>query len=387
MRVAILVLISSWGCAGDGKPGPAAPGETGGDSGNPGRHYPMEVPPVVPDGDVPGVADTDGPELWMLEDDDNAFVYHTERLVVSGAGQVLDDGAGFEGSIDYWYEVDDEVRCDATIAVQGVDDSLTCEGCDFAFKVEAEAVENDSLYTCNLANAWTLMSDGFDVNVHLGFASTWLMYGTYSWPHTYYDVLMAGVGYDYTYLGGDEYKPGPYFQALIFDGSISDRGWADLDENTLSWGYDEGESRVARLNHDLDCGTFPSIETTGNLEGSKVSGGLDCRGTLMDGWAFEAQAGDVVTIAVDAPEADTSFQPYVFVNGPDSCAATKAYINFICTYSAKLGYNAVECASAKLTIEESGDYEIWIRSSGLNCDLVQDSVTYDLYVDRIRHGE
>ena len=387
MRVAILVLISSWGCAGDGKPGPVAPGETGDPGG--GALSPRgglgEVPGVEPsdtggDSDT-AVQDTSGPELWVLADNDpKGTGHHTMRRHVSGEGQILDSGASFEGTVEYWYMRDGEVQCDAEIALTGTADGASCEGCDYVFAIDAEVVRDDGTEHCHLANGWTFVGDDEYFNEHLAFATDYVMYGWAGSYETYHDVLLSGVGFDFTSVGGDGVYPGPYFYPAIFDGPYLDWGELWSEDDTMRWYYNYQAYDFYTLNHYNGCGSsHPSHSSDSYLEGTRVSGQVDCGQSYVDGWAFEASAGDTLTVSVDAPILETGFNPLVFVNGPDGCTVAQAWENYVCTGLASIHSTAKTCGSTKFTVDTDGLYEIWISSLGTDC--FAGAVDYTLYVN------
>lgn len=361
-------------CKGGGETGGVASTDT--DSGDEeGGHGPH----VHPDTDT-APPDTDGPALTLIADEDPSTTSgHSFAKSISGEGQILDDGARFEGTVDYVYQIDDERWCDAEIALSGEADETTCEGCDYVFGIDAEVTRDDGLPWCDLVNAWTMVSDGFYVNQHLGFASSYEAYGSHGWA-TYTDVLLAGVGYDFDYIGGEGYFPGPYFLKFIFDGPYQDQGWLTLDDETVAWGFETSGEDVTLLNHYQYCHSWYSQATRGWLRGTKVSGSVDCNATVMDGWSFEASAGDTLTVTVDAPDKDANFVPMIFVNGPDGCAVTRAMENYVCSDVERLGYTYTGCAAAEFSVDQSGAYDIWILSAGTNC-LIGTRVSYDLYVN------
>ena len=330
--------------------------------------------------------DTEGPALTMIADEDPSTTSgHSFAKSIAGEGEILDDGARFEGTVDYVYQIDDERWCDAEIALSGEEDETTCEGCDYVFGIEAEVTRDDGLPWCDLVNAWTMVSDGFYVNQHLGFASSYEAYGSGGWA-TYTDVLLAGVGYDFDYIGGEGYFPGPYFLKFIFDGPYADQGWLTLDGDTVAWGFETSGEDVTLLNHYQYCHSWYSQATRGWLRGTKVSGSVDCNASVMDGWSFEASAGDTLTVTVDAPDKDANFVPMIFVNGPDGCAVTRAMENYVCSGLVEIGSTYKGCASSKFDVEQTGAYQIWILSSGVAC-LIGERVDYDLYVNLVDSAE
>jgi len=381
MRAAILLVMSGWGCAGDGKPGPGLAGDTALDSGGEDSGWSVFVPT---EGAVPGEKDTDGPELWVIADDADALDEgQTRHEVVSGSGQILDGGSRFEGTIDYLYSIDGDNRCDATIALSGVPaDETLCDGCDFLFRVDSEVVEDDDLYTCNLANLLTFVSNGVVANMLLGFAPTLWMYGHADWAMDYQDVLVEGWGFDYRDNGGRGYDPYRYVTGELFDGPYWDRGWASYDDGTLTWGYERYDDDVTLAKHSTTCAPHRWYGHRGYLQGTRVSDEVNCTPDVEDGWGFSAQAGDVFTLTVDAPNLETDFDVILYVYGSDGCEVVSASGNFVCTGMASIGSTGRLCATARFVAPETGDYEIWISSRGDNCS-PGDDAEYDLYVDLI----
>ena len=315
----------------------------------------------------------------IAEDDPATVTTHTiER--VSGVAEVSEDGETLSGSIAYGFERDGRTDCDLEVGLSGTAVSGLCEGCDFVFKIDAEVVDDQGSTRCDALNAWTMLGNGFYVNQHLAFAEEYPLYtwGGYDLA-LYTNVLQVGVGYDWDYYGGPYgYRPGPYFTVMIWEGPYTAQGEASFTGNTLSWSFDREEDTLA-LNHYAFCNTAHQSYADSFYGGTMVSGAVDCGVQYMDGWAVDVEAGQVVSVSVDAPSVDDFMIPYLIVNGPDGCGVVRATENFVCTSLTSIGSEYLGCPSATFTADQSGTYEMWIASRGLFCSA--GPALYDLYVD------
>lgn len=302
----------------------------------------------------------------------------------TGHGSVTADGERFTGSVSYSYSFDDSIVCNVTVALAGISSSERCEGCEFAFDIDAEITEDYSASGCELPPGATFIPTEFVYNLKLAFADeyTVLAYynGYYDWQ-VFQDVFLVGASIDLRPSGGD-YFPGPYWYPIYYDGPYWDFGWAALEDAELDWGnVREGEYQgIAYYDR---CLTAEWSEATQFYEGETFSGNLTCSATTLDGWTVDATCGDTLTVAIDTVDVETDFDPYFWVNGPDGCSVVRADDNYICTPAFEdVGEGATPlCPSAQFEVPTSGTYTIWVMSLGYWCNLGSD-VQYTLTVGR-----
>lgn len=276
------------------------------------------------------------------------------------------------------------VLCDAELELSGTALSGYCDGCDFAFEMSGEVTEDNGNGDCVYFPQLHYTDDPFIVNPTLVFFSEYsIVYnGT---RYTYTNDLRTGVAYDYTAYGPAYYYPGPYYTFVAWDNS--DRGAATLTDNgdgsqTLSWdwyftGYD-----IENIAYTY-CSSYPeNFDYTANLvewKGGRSRSALDCTGERIDLWEVSLDAGDVFLATVDTIAADTAFDPYFYLNGPDSCTIGEADDSFPCTHP-PLDYS---CPTARFEVPESGTYQLAVGSYG-SC--TGDDAEYSLQVGRLPAG-
>lgn len=331
------------------------------------------VPPAVDSGAEGGehTGDSTPVEIQMIADDDPTLVPMHQIIDVYASGTISEDGTTFDGTVEYLWSRDDEVRCDMTVGLTGLAAPDVCDNCDYTFSVDAEIVEDRGTQFCYPYNSWTLLSDGVYVNQHLGFSDVYP-----GRNQAYYDAVLVGVGTDRRESGGG-YYPGPYWYLITWQGDYSDRGWTDLDGLTPSWGYYINEEGSALSHYDV-CSTTTTSTATDFFGGTKRSGDVDCEGNNTDGWSVDVLAGQKVSISVDIPSLDGWTYPMLYINGPDGCTILRAYENFVCSIAPETS-TFRGCPSAQFVADRTGTYEMWIYSRELGC--LSGPVYYDLYVD------
>lgn len=328
-----------------------------------------------------GEVDTGPPVDATLVVDNAATTYPlTIAYGVTGSATISEDGATLEGELSYYYLIDDVAWCDMDVQLRGTAASGTCEDCDYAFAIDSEIVEDRGIPYCERANSLTLLADDYFINPYLGFSKE--IYGfsreTYG-DELYQDVLLAGIGYSDNYHGYEvEYRPGPYWNWVLWDGAYWDQGWADLEDQTLSWGFAYSVDAFG-LSYYNFCNDSVFSRADQNYGGTIYDGDIICGRGSMDGWEVDLTAGQTLSVSVDAPDKDSYFEPYFFVNGPDGCAIVRASNNFTCSTVETSSGDSKGCAAARFQATTSGTFTILLMDTGLFCN--GKLVPYDLYLD------
>lgn len=320
----------------------------------------------------------------LASDDEDAYVVrNVRRYDLSAEATIRGDALSGTMAWDIVGKDDGQetVLCDAELSVSGTALSGYCDGCDFAFEMSGEVVEGGSEGGCVYFPQLHYTDDPFVVNPTLVFFSEYTI--TYNGTsYTYTNDLRTGVAYDYTAYGPAYYYPGPYYTFVAWDGS--GRGRAELTSHddgsqALAWewyftGYD-----IENVAYNY-CNSYPeNFDYAASLvewEGGKSRSALDCYGEHVDLWEVSLDAGDVFLATVDTVAADTAFDPYFYLNGPDSCTLGEADDSFPCTHP-PLDY---ACPTARFTVSEPGTYQLAVGSYG-SCTGTE--AEYSLQVGRL----
>ncbi|MFT4975732.1 MAG: hypothetical protein ACI8S6_001625 [Myxococcota bacterium] len=334
--------------------------------------------PGKPDGGIQPVAG----EL-VADDADGFVVLSTTSYNLTAEARI--DGDSLDGTMT-WDVVEDDgsetVLCASELSLSGSALSGYCDGCDFAFAMEADIVDDGGLGDCEHYTQLSYTEDPFIINPTLVFFSEYSI--TYNGSvYTYTNDLRTGVALDYTQYGPDYYYPGPYYTFVAWDGS--DRGTAELTDNsdgsqTLQWDWRFVGAETQSTAYTY-CGGYPENFDYGTLDpstwgGQTHSSSLDCAGRIVDLWEMELTAGDTFLATVDTVAADSAFDPFFYLNGPDSCTLGEADDSFPCTHP-PLDYS---CPAARFVIDEDGTYQIAVGSYG-SC--TGDRAEYELQLGRI----
>lgn len=290
---------------------------------------------------------------------------------VRGTATMSEDGATLTGQVDYLQTVDNQVRCDADISLEGVRRlDHACEGCDFVFDIEAELIRDDGTDDCEIDFYQSFYAYDWDIwrDTRFAFADSVSKYGVYGY-RDYVDVLYTG--FSVVEHDGVVY-PGPYYYITFYDGPFRDDGQVDYADGRWDWSWDDPSSyhEFAAYN---DCHTAYRSKATEPFAGKEYSGVVACSHDATDGWKVWAEAGETLSVTVD-DDADPSY-PRFFVNGPDGCGVVTADGNYLCTG----GGNYLYCPSAKFVAKTTGAYEIWIVADSLFCN---QEAPYLLYVGK-----
>ena len=234
----------------------------------------------------------------------------------------------FTGTVTVDSIVEGNSICAATVSLVGTRFTGDCANCDFAFDIEA-TIESRVPESCSVSPfyTWWLDPEDFadsDIALHMAHADPYMgYYGSYD------DALLFG----YTAIE-DGYTYGPYFEPVASNGSFSRTG------DDISWSIDSESEDVTYYYADSECDpqTDVSFEAgTAALAGNfTTAGSLPCPAdgdeSALDVYTITlAGAGDV-TITVDTVAADSTFDPYFWINDSAECIVSGADDSFDCSF-------------------------------------------------------
>jgi hypothetical protein len=251
----------------------------------------------------------------------------------------------FTGTVTVDSTVEGNSICATTVSLVGTKFTGDCANCDFAFDIEA-TLESRVPDTCDVSafHTWWLDPEEYDdedseINLHMAHSDSYSgYYGDYN------DVFLFGYTVTDDYYG---YTYGPYFVPLAYDGGFSRTG------DDISWSIDQESEDVTYYYADSDCDAqadLSFVAGTAALGGDyEITGSLPCP-TDGDESALDvytvtlADAGDV-TITVDTVAADTTFDPFFWINDASDCIVDGADDSFDCTFPPP----EYQCPSGTLT--------------------------------------
>lgn len=260
-----------------------------------------------------------------------------------------DSGSGLRaitGTATLYTEREGVTACDMEIAFSGPESPADCPDCAFVFDLTATAAGA----TEGCANAlikFNFLESGIAKNPRLAFQEDY-RYTDYTGTYYHYtDVLMTGIGIDYSDYGYGYYA-GPYWQFIAYDGAAYgtvDNGVTGAGGD-LSWTY----TRATPVDGYADNYPYqycaPLYEAEQPYAGAGYSGGWGCDALLGDVWTFPTTAGAGVTVSIDTVGAGSTFDPFLYVIAADTCAVAGADDSFDCAFPPRGGY---QCPSATFT--------------------------------------
>jgi hypothetical protein len=187
-----------------------------------------------------------------------------------------------------------------------------------------------------------------DIEYGYAFGSADSTTGTPSWDYLYSN----GSYYEYSYWG-------------IYSGTLSNPySTFSFDGTNLAWTWYENTYGYVNPYWDDGCTNTQCTQRTDFAGGSySGTGDLDCTDTgLVDLWEITVAAGDTVSIGIDTVASTTTFDPAMYVIGPDDCEAGTADDSVVCTYPPP----SYSCPSTDLVATDTGTYTIVARLLG-NC--------------------
>lgn len=309
----------------------------------------------------PSPVDTAGPEtgdsapdsglsgalgVELVGNDEARLALKPSTRTVQGSASLAD--GGLSGTVRYAYEVDGDGRCDTTLAISGTRYAGDCEGCLFAFAIDATISTDHRAPGCTLDPLWTYVPDDETTALAWAFAP--------SWPADVPLVWDALLTLSTSTEGETTTTPMVYVDDLGLTGTLSVEG------ETFAWEHTKLSDGEYRYGYHW-CETLPGESaddgTGASYGGAAYLGSLDCGPAVMDTWALDAHAGDTLALTVDTVASASAFDPAFFVSGPDGCALLAADDSFACTDDASLG-----CPSGTLVAPEDGAYRISVWGQG-----------------------
>ncbi|TNE84203.1 MAG: hypothetical protein EP330_30245 [Deltaproteobacteria bacterium] len=294
--------------------------------------------------------------------------------LVACGGEVTDFNGyrALDGELTYTETLEDgQVVCDVDLALVGRPYTANCNGCEFAFHVDPEVIEDRSSEDCVLPSIWTYFDDELATDVGLGWAEA----ATDFDGNPVDDALMVVGNYQGTramavaLAGAEEANT-----SIDWDGEAN-LGW----EATRTAGY--GDPVLLQVcEGGWDGGSFDGNRSDGAYRGT---GELGCDGLVADVWTFEARAGEPVKITMDTVAADSAFDAVYYLNDPSGCTIGGSDDAFQCTFR-PLDY---KCPGGKFVPEVSGTYELVAYSydqctaADLDRDGYGDIAEYSLSID------
>jgi hypothetical protein len=248
--------------------------------------------------------------------------------------------------------------CNESYTLTGIEYTGGCPGCDFAFEVTstpAEALPEGCTPSPFLT--FDFSNYGTQFGPVVAFAPSYE--GYYS---TYTNVLLSGYTY---YLYGYTYPVGGW-SLLRADGFDDDETFS-FDGTTLQWTdvdtFVYGYGTIPNTYFDPTC---PGPTATIYEPGAVVVGDVSAQGTVecaesLRGDIYEVTLvqGDVLQVSVDTVAAETAFDPWLTVLGPDSCITLLADENMACSFPPPTGFS---CPSGEFAAPVDGVYQIMIAN-------------------------
>jgi hypothetical protein len=267
------------------------------------------------------------------------------------------------------------------VSFTGSELSGVCEGCTYAFDVEAEITEDNSTGDCTPSPYYTYIPNEIIKNPVWAFfpeyEEVFYYYGYGYYYYTYTDVVATGVSVDYTGYGYGYYE-GPYFSKIAYSPSYYSS--ATVSGNTISWTIDYYVSsyyytQAYYYGYAYGYGYSQSYPYGTNYGGESYLGEIDLYGYYMDGWELDLDSGDMLYISADTYSADSACDLRYFVNSPSGTTVLFADDSFACTYDPTSYY----CPSGYINAPEDGTYQIWVLTWGY---CAGDENRYNLLLER-----
>jgi hypothetical protein len=272
--------------------------------------------------------------------------------------------ADFAGTASYKLTVGSDTICDVDVDLVGTPYAGDCEGCTYAFDMDATVTRDDGTSDCSLPATYTFVADDTWTNPTLFFWETFE--GYYG---NYYNV--AAMGGEYTYYGS--VYEGPYFQFFAYDGSYY-MGTFSVNGGAAEWSFDYSGSYYA-YNYYNSCGSTEFSSETSAASTSGGTGDVPCDGMTADVWEIRSTGGNV-TVSVDTVGADSTFDPVFYLNDESGCTVAFADDNFDCAFPPP----TYQCPSYSANLA-AGTYYVVVASSFATDECAGTDAGYELKVD------
>jgi len=223
--------------------------------------------------------------------------------------------SAIEGTLEVDYTVGGFAVCDGTVSFTGVPYTGDCEGCEFAFEVDAVLERDDGTIACPWDPIITLYAPG----------SYWRAPTLVGIQDRDPDTLLLGAT-----------DP---FATTILPLYDSDYGTVSYDGDQLAWTLDFSFDTYGygALRYPLS-GTpctydffYPGAERGPYDAGNTTYGALVCAYGWADVFEFQGTDGGVAYLTADTTSDDPAVAMMMWVYGPDSCVEQAAYANFVCS--------------------------------------------------------
>ncbi len=259
-------------------------------------------------------------------------------------------------------------NCDAELSLSGTPYAGDCMDCDFAFDMTSTVTSDAGLTDCNLPIVNTFTESAVYKSPILMFWSDFSETDDYGNTTEYSNFLRTGVSIDYSAYGG-YYYAGPYFGTLAFDGpdyygeyskgSATFTAGSAEGEGTLDWTWSYNYETSDKNYYNV-CEAVQPADATDDPELDAVAGtsGLACSGEQIDVWEVSLSAGDTFLATVDTVAADTAFDPWFYLNTPDTCLTAYSDDAFDCAFPPA----DYQCPGMEVDIDDDGTYQIVVAS-------------------------
>jgi hypothetical protein len=234
-----------------------------------------------------------------------------------GSGGEGTPWSAIEGTLEVDYTVGGFSVCDGTVSFTGVPYTGECEGCEFAFEIEAVLERDDGTIACPWDPILTLYAPG----------SFWHAPTVVGLQDQAPDTLLLGVT-----VGEHETA-----FATLYDG---DYGTVSYDGDQLGWTLDLSLGWSGKLYGGMryPLGTpctydyFAPYDDRGPYgAGNTTYGALVCEYGWTDVFEFEGTEGGVAHITADTTSDDPAVAMVLWVYGPESCVEQMAFGNYECS--------------------------------------------------------
>lgn len=261
----------------------------------------------------------------------------------SDEGSDADEGAppyadwNMVGQVNYVSTSNDVIDCDAQIALAGSSFVGTCEGCDYAFLVDAAVTDDHgSTEECAFNPLLSFIGNGVRENLVLAHS-----------PEAYIeqddvDVLvqdLVQVGFSLYYEATDTSEAieltGPFWWQMYYE-DIAKESTFSRDGDEINWSF-RFENTVATWDGFAmldDCGMDLADEATESIvaEVSREET-IPCDGWQADVWEVVlGPEDDQFEVQIDTLADDTTFDPAMLVNDPEGCVSLYADDGFDCSH-------------------------------------------------------
>ncbi len=279
------------------------------------------------------------------------------------SGEATWGSSGLTGQARGWMDYDGVDICRIEVDLEGNPWAGDCLDCDFAFDIEATVRSRVDNPSCPITNTSVFIDEetGYLHDPVLAFWSTYTTptfvwtygepgtpeYQYYSWGgYVYENMLRAGwtqvwpgwEGYYGYYPGGETFL----WANRWIDSGYTGYGTVNrvsASEDTIEWESTSAWETYAPQSFATECelGGITEEDFRLRLGDQPGRGELSCVGSgsssLLDGWTFEVEAGDWVSLSVDTVSAETTFDPFLWVISPDGCTYLKSDESFECSFA------------------------------------------------------